>query len=65
MYRTEMRIDYEFMNDTRSYVQYSSFRIDTARADYRILSLSLYQGISRDIQREFPNVTPDSDNDGN
>ena len=64
----EMRIDYEFMNGTRSYVQYSSFRIDTARADYRILSLSQYQGIGRDIQRELPNVrfsTPDNDNDFN
>ena len=63
----EMRIDYEFMNRTRSYHHYSSFIVQNARLNYRMV-ITGYQGIGEDLLRRY-NLrgfsTPDNDVDGN
>lgn len=63
----EMRIDYEFLNGTRSYIHYTSFRVDTSNINYRIL-ISRYTGIGGDFLRLYNGrgfSTPDRDVDVN
>ena len=65
----EMRIDYEFRNRTKSYLHYTSFRVDYSGLNYRML-IGGYKGIGGDLlRRNYYNglgfSTPDKDVDGN
>lgn len=62
----EMRIDYELRNGTKTYLHYTSFRVDNAGLSYRIL-VSRYQGVgvnllSRYHTRGFSTYDFDVDN---
>ena len=63
----EMRIDYEFLNGTRSYLHYNSFMVQYGYSSYA-LTISGYQGIGGDhltANRGRGFSTPDNDVDGN
>ena len=63
----EMRIDYEFLNGTRSYIHYTSFRVDLSSLNYRLL-VSGYRGVGGDFLSSYRFErfsTPDLDRDGN
>ena len=63
----EMRIDYKFINGTRSYIHYTSFRVDATSRNYRIL-VSRYTGVGGDFLRLYNGrgfSTPDRDVDSN
>ena len=63
----EMRIDYEFINGTRSYHHYNSFIVQNAALSYRLL-ISTYRGIGEDFLSRYRLrgfSTPDNDVDGN
>jgi len=67
--RWEMRIDYEKTDRTRLYLHYTSFRVDYAGLNYRILLGSrTYRGIGGDYLARYNGrgfSTPDHDVDGN
>ena len=61
----EIRIDFE-LNNIRSYLHYTSFRVDAATVFYRMI-IGEYQGIAGDFLREFNGnqfSTADRDVDG-
>jgi len=65
--RWEMRIDYEFRNRTKSYIHYTSFRVERSGLSYRIV-ISGYTGIGGDLLRLYNNrgfSTADRDVDSN